>query len=117
MLEILVLIGAAGALGSRAQQRGLSQGYVATAMAGWAVFFVAGLAGLGFLSLILRWLWVGAVYLYIEQFAQGGARVASRWKCPDCTLFNDGGTLRCLCGYVHPDAPDGFFADDTGPAA
>ena len=107
MLEILFLIGAVGAIGLRAQQRGTARTpFVAAALAGWGVLLLASVAGLGMVGLILRWLWIGGVYLYLIRFTHGGAKVEDRWQCPDCRLFNDAETLVCLCGYQHPGAPE-----------
>jgi hypothetical protein len=54
---------------------------------------------------LLRWLWLGAVYLY-DELAHGRQRGSETWKCPDCTMFNDAGTLVCLCGYENPETAE-----------
>ena len=102
MIEIILFIMAAGGIGARARQRRIDP-KIATgvAIAGWAVFFLAGLVALGPVSLVLRWLWLGGVYLYIE-LAHGRRRASETWQCPDCRMFNDPGTLVCLCGYENP---------------
>jgi hypothetical protein len=106
MLEIILFIFALGGLGARAQQRRVDRSFAVTIAAiGWIVFFLAGLLVLGPIGLVVRWLWVGAVYLFIE-LAHGRRRSSDTWKCPDCTMFNDPGTLVCLCGYENPETAD-----------
>ena len=68
---------------------------------GWVVFLLMSIAGIGLIGLLARWLWVGGVVLYVEK-AHGGANAGETWRCPDCRLFNDAGTLTCLCGYDNP---------------
>ncbi len=106
MLEILVFLGALGGVGARAEQRGLDRTtYVGAAAAGWVLFFILGVTALGPLGLLLRWCWVGGVFVFVET-SHGGAKVSdASWQCPDCRLFNDGRTLVCLCGYRHPESP------------
>jgi len=108
MLEILLFIGALGGVGTRAHQRGLNRTtYVGAAALGWILFFILSVIALGPAGLFLRWGWLGAVYLVVE-LSHGGAKVSDlTWQCPDCTSFNDGSTLVCLCGYRHPGAPSG----------
>ena len=116
MIEILILISALGAIGVRARQRGLSKlPYILVALSGWILLWFVGNMFLGFSGLVLRWLWVGATYLYIERLTRSGAKVEDRWECPECRMFNDGNTLQCLCGYAHPDAA-GSPVEGGGPA-
>ncbi len=116
MLEILILVGVLAGVGNRAHQRGLDKStYVAIAATGWAVFFVLTLVALGPLGLFLRWSWVGGVWLFMES-SHGGAKVSEQsWQCPDCRMYNDGGTLICLCGYKHENAPDEVAVDEKSP--
>ena len=103
VLEIVLFTAAIGAIGARAHQRRVSRrAAVATGVTGWGVFFVLGILGLGAIGLVLRWLWLGAVYLYVE-WAPGRKRGSATWQCPECTMFNDPGTLTCLCGYENPE--------------
>lgn len=107
MIEVLILISALGGIGVRAKQRGLSGvPYILVALLGWMILWFVGNILLGFAGLVLRWVWIGATYLYVERLTLRGAKVEDRWECPDCRLFNDGNTLRCLCGYRHPDTPE-----------
>lgn len=106
MLEILFFLAALGGIGARAKQRGLGRTtWVAIAAAGWLLAFALSFTVLGPTGLFLRWVWLGVVYLLI-QASHGRAKVSvGSWQCMDCRLFNDEGTLVCLCGYRHPDAP------------
>ena len=105
MLEILIFLGVLGSIGSRAHQRGVNKAtYIGAAAGGFFVILFLSAAGLGFAGLFLRWLWVGGVFLVLEKGTQGGQKIGDTWRCPDCLMFNDPGTLRCLCGHVHPEA-------------
>lgn len=105
MIEVLILISALGAIGVRARQRELSRvPYILVALFGWLGLWFVGQMFLGFTGLVVRWVWIGATYLYVERFTRKGAKVEELWECPECRLFNDGNTLQCLCGYTHPDA-------------
>ncbi len=107
MLEILLFIGALGGIGTRAHQRGLNRTtYTVAAALGWLLFFLLSIFALGLFGLFLRWGWLGAVYLFVEQ-SHGGAKVSDlTWQCPECTAFNGGATLVWLCGHKPPGAPD-----------
>ncbi len=103
MLELILLVGALGGIGARARQRRVNKtGAVATAFGGWLAISLAQTVMPQPAGLLLRWLWVGAVYLVIE-LAHGAKKAADTWQCPECTLFNDRGTLICLCGYENPE--------------
>jgi hypothetical protein len=102
VLEIFILIVVLGGLGSRATQRRLDRTLViGTAAVGWVVILFVSAFALGPAGIILRWLWLGGVFLYVEN-SHGGVTVGDTWQCLDCRMFNDGGTLTCLCGYANP---------------
>jgi len=103
MIEILALIAAVGGIGTRAKQRRVNE-WVAGSLAvgGWVILLVVGNAVFGAGAVILRWLWVGAVYLFIE-LAHGAKKAGDTWRCPECRLYNDPGTLVCLCGFENPE--------------
>lgn len=104
MVELVILIVSLGGIGNRARQRGMSAAAVNTVAAvGWIAFFFGG-ASIGPASFLFRWMWVVGVYVFVEM-SNGGASIGESWQCPDCRLFNDSGTLICLCGYKHPEAP------------
>jgi len=42
------------------------------------------------------------VYLFIE-LAHGAKKAGDTWRCPECRLYNDPGTLVCLCGFENPE--------------
>ena len=113
MIEILLLVAASGARAVRCRPRGLRVvPYVVVATIGWLALHFAGGAissslgqpGIRFMGIAAGWLWIGAVYFQAIRFTRGGAKVEDGWQCPDCRMFNDAVTLRCLCGYVHPAA-------------
>ncbi len=108
MLEILLFIGALGGIGTRAHQRGLNRtAHVTAAAVGWILVFILSVTALGPVGVLLRWGWLGCVYVFVE-LSHGGAKVSDlSWQCPECTSFNEGSTLVCLCGYKHPEAPNG----------
>ena len=104
MIEIVMLIIALAGIGDRAYRRGMPKvGTMLVAGLGWGVIFVLSMVALGPAGLFLRWIWLAGVYVFVHL----GAKVGDTWQCPDCRMFNDGGTLVCPCGHVHPDAPPG----------
>lgn len=103
MIEIIILVGAIGGIGARASQRRVDKTTaVGMAIGGWLALLLLGSLMPPPAGLFLRWLWLGGVYLFIE-LAHGGKKAGDTWQCPDCTMFNDPGTLVCLCGYENPE--------------
>lgn len=104
MIEILVVVLVTlPAIGFRAQQRGVSKVvYVSIAAVGYGVFLI--LLGAGLTGLLLRWGWLGTVWLFLEFFANRGRKTGGTWQCPNCLVFQDARTLVCGCGYAHPDS-------------
>ena len=93
------------AIAVRAKQRGVSKTlYVSVAIAGFVLFMLLGFLGVGITSVLLRWAWVGGVYLFLEFLANRGRKATGTWQCPSCQMFNDLRTLKCLCGTTHDDA-------------
>jgi len=87
------------ALAVRAKQRGVNKiPYMTAAIAGFVVFLVLGLLGLGIVALVLRWMWVGGVFLVVEFLTNRGRKASGTWQCPNCLMFNGLRTLSCLCG-------------------
>ena len=105
------------ALALRAQQRGVNKiPYVVALIAGFAVFWLLGLLGLGLTALFLRWIWVGGVFLVVEFLTNRGRKAAGTWQCPHCRMFNDLRTLKCTCGTPYeapPDLPTGSESTDA----
>jgi len=106
MLEIAVFfVMVVPAIALRARQRGVNKVlYVAAAIAGFVLFLILGLLGLGFIALALRWVWVGGVFLVLEFLANRGRKASGTWQCPNCQMFNDLRTLKCLCGTSYEAA-------------
>lgn len=103
MLELIILVGAISGIGARASQRRVDKTTaVGMAIGGWLALALLGSLMPPPAGLLLRWLWLGGVYLFIE-LAHGGKKAADTWQCPDCKMFNDAGTLVCLCGYENPE--------------
>jgi hypothetical protein len=116
MLEILAFIGILSAIGSRARQRGATNHiFVITTGVGFIVLYLLSIAILGYIGFLLRWLWLGIMFIGVKHATARGRKVEESWRCPDCTMFNDSSTLRCLCGYTHHDARDlvGDAEEDT----
>jgi hypothetical protein len=90
------------AIAVRAKQRGVNRiPYVSAAIVGFLLFLILGFLGLGVVALVLRWIWVGGVYLVVEFLANRGRKASGTWQCPSCKMFNDLRTLSCLCGTTH----------------
>ena len=71
------------ALALRAQQRGVNRApYVVALIVGFAVFWVLSLLGLGLAAVVLRWIWVGGVFLVVEFLTNRGRKAAGTWQCP-----------------------------------
>jgi hypothetical protein len=102
LVEILTFaLAVVPAISTRAKQRGAWWvPYTTAAVVGYTVIY---LLGLGWSGLLLRWLWVGVVYLVVEFLSAFGRKSAGTWQCPDCLMFNDARTLRCLCGHPCPE--------------
>lgn len=69
----------------------------------------AGTIAAEFLVAVSRWLWVGAIALYVSTVpGRGKAQPRGRWSCPGCGWLNEPASLKCdACGtpYDEPEAP------------
>lgn len=99
MIGLIILVGAIAGIGTRASQSHVDKTTaVGMAIGGWLALMLLGALMPPSAGLVLRWLWLGALYLFIE-LAHGGSKASGTWRCPERTMFNDPGTLVCLCGY------------------
>ena len=95
------------ALALRAQQRDVNKvSYVVALIGGFASFSFLGLLGLGLAAVVLRWIWIGGVFLVVEFLTNRGRKAAGTWQCSNCRMFNDLRTLKCGCGTRYEPPPD-----------
>ena len=108
MIEILLLIGAVGAISSFARGRGGSPrawgalaafGYVATLLIGSIV--TSGQSP--FAVAIAAWGWIGAIAVYTRfVLGQGQNGPSGSWSCPECKVMNRSYALQCdACGQPY----------------
>ena len=108
MIELLLLIGAAGGIRETAKRRASSGWlFVIAAILG---FFVLGGIGLALFGegphYFFSWGWVGICYWSVFIFTGGGMRHSDSWQCPECRFHHDPTALLCPCGYQHPVAAE-----------
>ena len=119
MLEILAFfLIVVPAVAVRAKQRGVSKTpYVTAMIAGFVLFLLLGLVGLGYVAMALRWAWVGGVFMFVEFLTNRGRKASGTWQCPNCQMFNDLRTVVCLCGTSHEVAVATPTDSQSGPAS
>ena len=100
MLEIVIFIVAMSLLAKQAKQRAIPAApVILLTSVGFGIALLIGPVGI-----ILRWLVVIVAFVCVQFLTHVGQAIGESWQCPDCRMYNDPETLRCLCGYQHPDA-------------
>ena len=107
LIELILLISAAGGIRETAKRRG-SSGWL-FAIAAVLGFFVLGGVGLVLFGkgphYFFSWGSVLICYWSVFILTGGGMRLSDSWQCPECRFRHDPTTLLCPCGYRHPDVP------------